>query len=60
MDGDAVARGSVPISDERVESLTGGQAIRQLAFKKIGERNFNDAVFNTWVSDSLRWERRKH
>ena len=38
LDGDAVARGSVPISDERVESLTGGQAIRQLAFKKIGER----------------------
>ena len=53
LDGDAVARGSVPISDERVESLTGGQAIRQLAFKKIGERNFNDAVFNTWGASGL-------
>lgn len=53
LDGDAVARGSVPISDERVESLTGGQAIRQLAFKKIGERNFNDVVFNTWGASGL-------
>ena len=53
LDGDAVARGSVPISDERVESLTGGQAIRQLAFKKIVERNFNDAVFNTWGASGL-------
>ena len=48
LDGTAVARGSVPISDQQVQDLTGGNAIRQLAFKKIGERNFNNAVFNTW------------
>ena len=48
LDGTAVSRGSVPISDEQVEALTGGNAIRQLAFKKIGERNFNNAIFNTW------------
>ena len=53
LDGDAVARGSVPISDERVEILTGGQAIRQLSFKKIGDRNFNDTVFNTWGASGL-------
>jgi len=53
LDGDAVARGSVPISDERVELLTGGQAIRQLSFKKIGDRNFNDTVFNTWGASGL-------
>ena len=35
-DGTAVGRGSVPISDADVELLTGGQDIRQLAFKKIG------------------------
>ena len=53
LDGTAVARGSVPISDQQVQDLTGGNAIRQLAFKKIGERNFNNAVFNTWGASGL-------
>jgi len=53
LDGTAVSRGSVPISDEQVEALTGGNAIRQLAFKKIGERNFNNAIFNTWGASGL-------
>ena len=52
-DGTAVGRGSVPISDEDVELLTGGQDIRQLAFKKIGDRNFNNTIFNTWGASGI-------
>ena len=52
-DGTAVGRGSVPISDADVELLTGGQDIRQLAFKKIGDRNFNNTIFNTWGASGL-------
>ena len=52
-DGTAVGRGSVPISDEDVERLTGGQDIRQLAFKKIGDRNFNNTIFNTWGASGI-------
>ena len=53
LDGTAVARGSVPISDQQVQDLTGGNAIRQLSFKKIGDRNFNNTVFNTWGASGL-------
>ena len=52
-DGTAVGRGSVPISDADVELLTGGQDIRQLSFKKIGDRNFNNTIFNTWGASGL-------
>ena len=52
-DGTPVGRGSVPISDEQVETLTGGQDIRQLSFKKIGGRNFNNTIFNTWGASGL-------
>ena len=53
LDGTAVARGSVPISDQQVQDLTGGNAIRQLSFKKIGDRNFNNAIFNTWGASGI-------
>ena len=53
LDGTAVARGSVPISDQQVQDLTGGNAIRQLSFKKIGDRNFNNTIFNTWGASGL-------
>ena len=53
LDGTPVARGSVPISDQQVQDLTGGNAIRQLAFKKIGDRNFNNAIFNTWGASGI-------
>ena len=52
-DGTAVGRGSVPISDADVELLTGGQDIRQLSFKKIGDRNFDNTIFNTWGASGL-------
>ena len=52
-DGTPVGRGSVPISDEQVETLTGGQDIRQLSFKKVGGRNFNNTIFNTWGASGL-------
>ena len=53
LDGTAVARGSVPISDQQVQDLTGGNAIRQLSFKKIGDRNFNNTIFNTWGASGI-------
>ena len=53
LDGTAVARGSVPISDQQVQDLTGGNAIRQLSFKKIGDRNFNNTICNTWGASGL-------
>lgn len=52
-DGTPEGRGSVPVSDEDVEALTGGIDIRQLAFKKIGDRNFNNTIFNTWGASGL-------
>nr|ABL97719.1 hypothetical protein MBMO_EB0-39H12.0095 [uncultured marine bacterium EB0_39H12] len=53
LDGTAVARGSVPISDQQVQDLTGGNSIRQLSFKKIGDRNFNNTIFNTWGASGI-------
>ncbi|MDC0509163.1 DUF3604 domain-containing protein [Gammaproteobacteria bacterium] len=53
LDGTAVARGSVPISDQQVQDLTGGNVIRQLSFKKIGDRNFNNTIFNTWGASGI-------
>lgn len=47
LDGTPEGRGSVPMSGENLDLLM-ENPIRQLTLKKIGDRVFNNAVFNTW------------
>ena len=52
LDGTPEGRGSVPMSGENLDLLM-ENPIRQLTLKKIGDRVFNNAVFNTWGASGL-------
>ena len=51
-DGTPEGRGSAPLTGENLE-LVLNAPIRQLTLKKIGDRYFNNAVFNQWGASGL-------
>ena len=51
-DGTPEGRGSAPLTGENLE-LVLQAPIRQLTLKKIGDRYFNNAVFNQWGASGL-------
>ena len=53
LDGTALARGSVPFSGDDLDALKDMPPIRQLQLKKIGDRYFNNSVFNQWGASGL-------
>tara|TARA_Y100000996_G_scaffold74192_1_gene49923 strand:+ start:298 stop:2391 length:2094 start_codon:yes stop_codon:yes gene_type:complete len=51
-DGTPEGRGSAPLTGENLE-LVLNAPIRQLTLKKIGDRYFNNAIFNQWGASGL-------